>query len=921
MSALRTKVFLSFPRQTSTSKESCTPIEEAYVHRVSYFLRKQPELEVFCYDIDGPDQLWQVHVRPHVSKAQVFVLFMGPELREGSGQHQELATWQESDPPAKVLLVVKLRLGSTRPQDAPSGPPEILAPAGRILTIEDLDAAETCAAAIYRQIHQDQRRSLWLDGLPLGYPFGYEKLVIDAFAAEGLRPFDPGSPVDPKRLQLRQPGLLAAGSPVKWPDIEKSRRRQRYGTPLPKEDNGEFRDDHTIIVDPRGVYHQGCSGGTCLQALQLSFPEAGPRSTVTFPIHGCDEVIVGIVVSGGIAPGINAVIGGIIERHEQYWRGASMRHNHSCKDDVPDTPPYRLTIRLFANGLIGITEERVAQEIEFTLDGQGIRGRDYLDRLKSAKSAGGTEIPTARHDELLDGRLGREGKLDEMVEKLTECGDCRVDVLYVVGGEGSMRAAHALAHRADALGKSLSVVGIPKTMDNDILWVWQSFGFLSAVEKAREFFTQLETEVRSNPRLCVMQLFGSDSGFVVSHTALAGGSCCLAALIPEIHFSMRKLAAHIKSRLEASSPAALDHGILVLAETAVPIDAEDYLEDPAVRLSGREKSAVRAFVGSALVREDEIRDGKGWASIVKRLRATYNHLVAAGPVSSCLRKGEAAFLDELDAGSGGGGEFSEGDQTRIVGILNATIRRNLEQWLAIGGNGSLALFGGPVRNAIESVKGYVENAGAGLSEQERMYLGALSTVMALPYEARMIIEEVRASERPNVQLAEQLLRRLREVYGRLVAETYLGVPERRWTEHRDRRVFGQTPDELRTASLKIVSRVLEREIQPDADHEASEKTLRFWGKYRRRVFDSEPRHLIRAIGPSCHDVIFGDRMGRLAVDGAMSGYRDFMISQWLTEYVLVPLPLVVLGRKRVPDKGIFWKSVIASTGQPANLWY
>ncbi len=52
------------------------------------------------------------------------------------------------------------------------------------------------------------------------------------------------------------------------------------------------------------------------------------------------------------------------------------------------------------------------------------------------------------------------------------------------------------------------------------------------------------------------------------------------------------------------------------------------------------------------------------------------------------------------------------------------------------------------------------------------------------------------------------------------------------------------------------------------------------------------------------------------VDNAMAGYRDFIVSQWLTEFVLVPLDLVVLGRKRVPIDGIFWKSVRAKTGQP-----
>jgi hypothetical protein len=127
-----------------------------------------------------------------------------------------------------------------------------------------------------------------------------------------------------------------------------------------------------------------------------------------------------------------------------------------------------------------------------------------------------------------------------------------------------------------------------------------------------------------------------------------------------------------------------------------------------------------------------------------------------------------------------------------------------------------------------------------------------------------------------------------------------------------RRLHGTTPDELRTGSLKIVAGGLEKLIQNDMGVGDSR-----WRSYR--VFTNEPRHLIRAIPPSVSDVIFGQRLGVLAVDNAMAGYTDFMISQWLTEYVLVPLELVVLGRKHLPTDGIFWKSVIANTGQPENL--
>ena len=123
--------------------------------------------------------------------------------------------------------------------------------------------------------------------------------------------------------------------------------------------------------------------------------------------------------------------------------------------------------------------------------------------------------------------------------------------------------------------------------------------------------------------------------------------------------------------------------------------------------------------------------------------------------------------------------------------------------------------------------------------------------------------------------------------------------------NRNQRIQGQTNDYLRTAGLKILGRGIQ-ELNID------------WGK-NFRVLMNEPRHLLRAIPPSTIDIIFGSRLGTLAVDNAMAGYYDVMISQWLTEFVLVPLKLVVLGRKRIPNNGVFWKSVLSKTGQPSNL--
>ncbi|MDW7681202.1 MAG: hypothetical protein SCK70_11595, partial [bacterium] len=92
------------------------------------------------------------------------------------------------------------------------------------------------------------------------------------------------------------------------------------------------------------------------------------------------------------------------------------------------------------------------------------------------------------------------------------------------------------------------------------------------------------------------------------------------------------------------------------------------------------------------------------------------------------------------------------------------------------------------------------------------------------------------------------------------------------------------------------------------------------------VFVSQPRHLIRAVPANSVDQIYCQRLADLAVHNAMAGFTGFMISQWLTEYVLVPLRLVAEQKdprngkrltKKIPPGGIFWTTVISGTGQPS----
>jgi len=544
-----------------------------------------------------------------------------------------------------------------------------------------------------------------IDGLPpISNYFQYEKdIIIDYINLLGYK--DKLYSEDPKISKEKEEGRinlrdkLLSGLPTVWPNIKKMPSDSDYHKNTL--DLGKYRP-HSAKVVAAALTDLHPFLGTCIYRDQLTFPEAGPREDLFYPIVR-RNLKVAILVAGGIAPGINSVIHGITQRHELYA-------SESIKT-------YRVEIYGLQNGFYSFDDY--------------FKNRIPLNSEKTSKVANdsGSFIGTSRDDRLLPDSNNDQDQCQVIMDQLL---NDNINILYIIGGDGSMKAAHALWNYSKEMikdpryrNKKISVIGIPKTMDNDILWVWQTFGFLSAVEKAREIIEQLSSEVTSNPRICIVQLFGSDSGFVVSHAVVASKSTvCDAALIPEVHFTMKQLADYLTKRIEKDrKETRIPMSLIVMAETAIPDDALDYIDNKDIGLTDDEKSAIRDFI-----------DKKQLTSINKR------------------------------------------------------------------------------------------------------------------------------------------------------------------------------NDFLRTAGLKIVSRVL-KQLLPDQDSENIS-----WS--RLRVFTNEPRHILRTTSPSCSDTIMGNRLGTLAVDNALAGYTDFMISQWLTEYVLVPLKLVVLGKKRIPTSGIFWKSVMAKTGQP-----
>jgi 6-phosphofructokinase 1 len=580
--------------------------------------------------------------------------------------------------------------------------------ANTTIMVRDFDqsAAEQLAERIIRYLLFGTTEKEWTAGRNCQL-FTYEKDMVNCFHT--LAQLTPETPFIslPQEQQAKLVELLEAGLPIRWPNIRLRTDSPSTANPLidegavgasrtgisslASERTGESLGPDQVVAAALSKYHCDHEGQRrCMLDETLCFLEAGPRKEL---MDLKRAMRAGIVVSGGIAPGVNAVIDGIVQRHMSY---------HERQAPVESS-----NMLGFRHGFWGLAQ-----------DGAPERLRVQLTPKMTALHAteGGAFLETSR----LEDMQHDENKLTNIMNGLRG-----LDVLYVIGGDGTMKAAEMLTRRAAKERLPLSIVGVPKTMDNDVLWVWQSFGFATAVEKAREVISNLWTEVRSNPRVCVLQVFGSASGFVVSHAVLASQTHCDAALIPEVKFRLSKLIDHVAERIEAEQRVA-PYGLIVMAETAVPLDAERYMDKPQIGLTENELTQLRAYL--------------------------------------------------------------------------------------------------PLMK--------------------------------------------------NNKYAE-----------------------------------GSAHDDLRSAALKLVSQGLKLGL---AEKLRDKRAIHL---DRLRVFTNEPRHILRATGPSFSDIIMGQRLGALAVDNAMAGYSDFMISQWLTEYVLVPLRLAALGRKRIPPDGIFWKSVLAKTGQ------
>lgn len=240
---------------------------------------------------------------------------------------------------------------------------------------------------------------------------------------------------------------------------------------------------------------------------------------------------IGILTGGGDAPGLNAVI------------------RAAVKTAIYD---YKCEVLGIRNGYDGFVDEKGI--IPLTID--SVRG--LLPR-------GGTILGTANRGNPYARKVirdGREVMIDVSDEIIRGIKRLDMDALLVLGGDGTLRIAHELSQ------KGAPIIGVPKTIDNDISGTETTFGFDTAVTTATEAIDKLHTTAEAHHRVMVLELMGRDAGFITLHAGISGGADVI--LIPEIPFNLDAVVAKVRQRVERGYL----FSIIVVSEGARPRGGE-----------------------------------------------------------------------------------------------------------------------------------------------------------------------------------------------------------------------------------------------------------------------------------------------------------------------------------------------------------
>lgn len=343
------------------------------------------------------------------------------------------------------------------------------------------------------------------------------------------------------------------------------------------------------------MYELGCF------IFLLSLPIPGFLVTSNFAF-----MKLAINTGGGDAPGLNAVIRAATKAAlKKGWEVVGLRNGYGS---LYTKEPY-----------VELTHDRVRG---ITMQGGTILG--------AANIGNPFELPEKQPD----GSIKAVDRSDELIGKFKEH---KIDALLAIGGDGSMHIAHKLSQ------KGLPIVGVPKTIDNDIFGCEQTLGFDTASGIATEAIDRITTTAQSHQRAMIVEVMGRYAGWIALHSGLSASADVI--LIPEIPFSMDAIIRKIKDIQHYGR----EHAIIVVAEGALEKGKSHFVK-------GKQIGQAEQLGGLAEYLEKEImkRSGKETRSLV------LGHLQRGGSPSAADR------LISLRFGSEGIRALADGDFNKLV---------------------------------------------------------------------------------------------------------------------------------------------------------------------------------------------------------------------------------------------------------------
>jgi len=254
-------------------------------------------------------------------------------------------------------------------------------------------------------------------------------------------------------------------------------------------------------------------------AEEILLEKAGPREHIFFDPTRSRAAV---VTCGGLSPGLNNVIQAVFH---------SLHYNYRVRDVIG-----------IRNGYMGMVADSGLSPVPLT--------HDYVEDIDKL---GGTVLGSSRGQQ----------DVSAMADFL-QAED--INILFCIGGDGTQRGAHALCEEVKKRKAETAIVGIPKTIDNDIPFVWQSFGHATALHRAAEVIKGAHVEARSAVNgIGLVKLMGRNAGFIAAGATLASQEVNF-TLIPEVAFPLEGPNGFLQA-LEARMRAR-QHAVVVVAEGA-----------------------------------------------------------------------------------------------------------------------------------------------------------------------------------------------------------------------------------------------------------------------------------------------------------------------------------------------------------------